>query len=979
MTRVVVLCCIAGLTNDGTGPEAGLLEARPAPDGAAVAQSLNHLALGYSARGDYARAEPLFERALTLLEGTRGGSHPDVARALCNLAALYHDQGLHARARPLLERALVIQEATLGGNHLDVARSLNNLALGYASQDLHARAEPLHQRALAIQEKALGGNHPDVARTLNHLARLYSRQGLHARAEPLYERALAIQEKALGGNHPAVATTLDNLAALHAGQGMYSRAEELLGRALAISEAALGRNHPEVASSLNNLAALHARQGQNSRARPLYQRALSILEASRGGNHPSVARALNNLALFYSSEGLYAWAEPLHLRALAIQEATLGKGHADVATALNNLALLHQARGSLSQAESFQARALALQETALGKDHPDVARALNNLGWLLLAQHRLDEAVPLLSRAFAISEQRLRREALDFSEPRLASFLQLLRTDEERLYSLLRAHPGDAGARRLALTAVLLRKGRSVDEIANTSRAVYRGLGEQDRATFERLRGLRTELATLSLQGPGTLSPTDSPRRLKDLASQGDALEEELARRSSSLRALTALPLPEDIVDRVAATLPPRGALVEFIAYTDRPFDRPSRAPGSQSPAHLRYLALVLFPDASIRTVDLGPAEPIDRAATHLRDALARRDAHYLRRARALYSFAFAPLLPLLGGVRSLFLAPDGQLGLVPFAVLHDGRRFLLDVFGLTYLTSGKDLLPRPEGVAPSSSVVVLADPAFDAPMGAAQALPRSEARHPPRAERLSSMRDAGLTGRQWTPLPGTRKEAEAIQRLWPQARLYLGPEATWQRLLELTAPGILHIGTHGFFLDDAPAPRGSRAVGYFGGFGGGAPLHRPADPLLRSGLVLADARGPARGAGGAPVTALEFASLDLWGTQLVVLSACDTGRGDVQHGQGIYGLRRAFIIAGAETVVMSLWKVNDDGTRLLMEDYYRRLAAGRGRADGLRDAMRVLRKTRPHPYYWAPFIALGRDTPLSFLPEPRGPTRSAR
>ncbi|HZI04112.1 MAG TPA: CHAT domain-containing protein, partial [Archangium sp.] len=170
--------------------------------------------------------------------------------------------------------------------------------------------------------------------------------------------------------------------------------------------------------------------------------------------------------------------------------------------------------------------------------------------------------------------------------------------------------------------------------------------------------------------------------------------------------------------------------------------------------------------------------------------------------------------------------------------------------------------------------------------------------------------------------------------------------------------------------------PEGSRALGQFGALGEQSSAPGLPDPLLRSGLVLAGARAQRSedsGPGGASpdsalVTALELAGLNLWGTQLVVLSACDTGRGEVKLGQGVYGLRRALVVAGAETVVMSLWKVNDGATHELMESYYRNLLAGQGRATALREAMRVLRATRPHPYYWAPFITVGRDAPLHAL-----------
>jgi CHAT domain-containing protein len=655
------------------------------------------------------------------------------------------------------------------------------------------------------------------------------------------------------------------------------------------------------------------------------------------------------------------------VRSIAIAEGALGKNHPDVAGSLNNLAGLYLEQGLYSRAEPLFQRALAIREAALGKNHPAVAASLNSLALLMVARQRLDRALPLLTRAFAVSEQRLRHEALGFSEARLANFLQVLRMDEERLYSLLYAHPENADIRRLALSAALLLKGRSVEETASISQAVYRSLGAHERATFERLRELRTQLASFSLQGPGSLPLRAYQRRLKELAEQGDALEAELALRSAPLRALAALPSPATIVGRVAEALPQDSALVEFIVYLDRQL---VKQPGV--PVQFRYLALVLLPDTTTRAIDLGPAEPIDSAAARLRDALANRDATSTVLAQRLHQLVFQPLLPSLGGTRRLFLSPDGQLALVPFAALHDGHQFLVETFDFTYLTSGKDLLPRPQETVPADSVAVLADPDFSAP------------RHPPslvltqasaQAQRSASIPGERLAHRAWnlTPLPGTRQEAEAIRRLMPQAQLFLGTRATKERLLRLKSPGILHLATHGFFLEDTSAPIHSRAVAQFGALGEVPLAVRPPDPLLRSGLLFTGAGVLAPGASGpgesspdsALATALELSGLNLWGTQLVVLSACDTGRGDVRLGQGVYGLRRAFTVAGAETVVMSLWKVNDETTRTLMEAYYTNLLAGQGRASALREAMRSLRATKPEPHYWAPFIALGRDAPL--------------
>ncbi|WP_164016776.1 CHAT domain-containing tetratricopeptide repeat protein [Pyxidicoccus trucidator] len=952
-----------------------------------VAQTLFNLARLYSGQGLLARAESLHVRALAIREAVLGKNHPDVAQSLTGLARLYVQQGFYARAGPLDERSLAIREAVLGENPPDVASSLTSLASNYSGLGLFVRGEPLLRRALAIREMALGKGHPLVAQSLGRLGRLYVEQGLYGRAEPLLHRALTIQESTLGGNHFAVAESLFDLATLYMAQGLYGRAGPLYARVLAIDEAALDKDHPVVADSLITLGDLYGAQGLYGQSEPLYTRALTSLEARRGKSHPYVARSLIGLANVYQAQGAYRRAAPFYARALAIMEASLGKNHRGVAFSLNNLAGLYAAQGLYGRSSPLHERALAILEATHGKNHPSVAATLNHLAVARLAQHDLAEALALFSRAFTLSEQRLRQEALVFSESRLASFLQHLRSDEERLYALLRAHPGDASVRRLALGAALLLKGRSVEESADISRAVYRSLGEKERDIFEQLGRLRTQLAQLSLQGPGSLPLPAHQQRLEELSGQAAALEADLARRSAPLRELASLPAPAEIVDRVATSLPGDAALVEFITYEDRPLVLEPGTPTSPRPSQLRYLALVLFPDATIHFQDLGPAESIDLAASHLRDALATRDANFRVPAQALYQLAFQPLLPLLGNTRRLFLSPDGQLALVPFAALHDGHEFLVDAFDFTYLPSGRNLLPRPQESNAPDSVVVLADPDFSAVL---PALPPSKgdtsmlaARSLPGARSSSTLR-ADLASRAWAPapLPGTRQEAESIKRLLPQAELFLGAEATKERLLQLPPPGILHLATHGFFLEDAPGPPDSRAVGQFGALGEDSLAPSLPDPLLRSGLVLAGAGAPAPSSASpadapsdsALVTALELAGLNLWGTQLVVLSACDTGRGDVKLGQGVYGLRRALVVAGAETVVMSLWKVNDDTTRRLMEVYYRKLLAGQGRAAALREAMLWLRTTRPHPHDWAPFIALGRDAPLRGLgPKPSG------
>lgn len=985
-----------------------LWEAALGPRHPKVATALNNLATLSLNQGQHARARELAERALAILEAA-GSSHPEAANSLSTLAILHRVQGQFAKAEQMYKRALDIREKALGPGHLDVAHSLNNLAFLYQTLGQLAQAEPLHERALAIREAALGKAHPDVALSLNNLAVLYHAQGRYTRAAEQLERALKIQEAMLGLDHPLSIRSRGNLAQIYYAQGQYMRAEPLMEQVIDAQKKRLGPTHVDIAPLLNNLAVLYQAQGQYTRALLLFQQALDIRQAALGPHHPDVAFSLSNLAALYQRQGRPAEAEPLYQQALAIHEKASGPGHPDVALSLHNLAFLRRHQGQYSQAELLQERALAIYEKALGPDHPDVARALNNLatihyaqgryvqaeplyqealrGWkatlgpghpevsnarinialLRLAQRRLSEALPLFEQSFSHSESHLRTQALVLSEERLASFLEVLHTDEQRLYALLRAHLEDAHVRHLALATALLRKGRSVEELAALSRTLSRSLGAEDRDAFDQLRALRTLVASQSLAGPGKLAPEVHQQRLEELADQADAIETRLARSSAPLRAFKELPPPDQIVGSVAGALPSHGALVEFIAYDDSPLVPKPGTPPTQVPREPRYLALVLSAEGRTGAVDLGPAAPIDHAVLRLRELLSRRATAYQPAAQELYRLVFRPLLPLLGNTRHLFLSPDGQLSLIPFDALHDGKAFLADRFDVSYLTSGKDLLPRPAGSASAHSVVVLADPDFGAqPAGLSTAAPPVE-RSPSLKQFFSTLRQ-NIADQPWLQLPGTRQEAEAIQRLLPQARLLLGSAATKEALLQLKAPGLLHVATHGFFLEDAATPQGTRGTAE--GVSNLPPLAPPADPLLRSGLVLAGAQA----SNGSPrredslVTALELSGMDLWGTQLVVLSACDTGRGDVRPGQGVYGLRRALGVAGAETVVMSLWKVNDETTRYLMEAYYRHLLAGQGRAQALREAMRALRKKEPHPYHWASFIAVGQDTPLRGL-----------
>lgn len=357
-----------------------------------VAETLNILALIYSAQGRYKEAEPLYQRAIRIYEADLGSEHPSLVPKLSNLASLYSSQGLYEKAELLYLRSLHINETALGTEHPDATHVMKGLADLYRHQGRFEEAEDLYLRTLHIKESASSSEHSSIAETLNGLGNLYLAQQQFEKAEPLYLRACRIYEAVPQDEHPHFGQTLINLANSYQGQERHEEAEALYLRALRIAEATLGSKHLVIASTLNNLALLYRAQGHYELAEPFQLRSLAITEAALGLEHPSVATTLNNLAVLYAAHERYEEAEPLYLRSLRIRETTLGTEHYFVAQTLNNLANLYRTQRRYEEAESLFLRSLSIKEAVLGMEHSDVASTLNNLALSYSAQGRYEEA-----------------------------------------------------------------------------------------------------------------------------------------------------------------------------------------------------------------------------------------------------------------------------------------------------------------------------------------------------------------------------------------------------------------------------------------------------------------------------------------------------------------------------------------------------------------------------------------------------------
>jgi CHAT domain-containing protein/tetratricopeptide (TPR) repeat protein len=804
----------------------------------------------------------------------------------------------------------------------------------------------LVESVVARSERSAGAESAQTALALNSLGLLLFKKGDYLGAESKYKRALEILERVRGPNDPNLAVTLDNLGLLYVEMGDLSRAEEQLLRALIIFFKTLGEDNHHTGVTANNLGRIYTHGHEFKDAEAFYLQALKTLEKSDGRESPAVADVLDNLALLYDENGFAEAGWPLAERALEIFYKTYGQEHPEVATALNNLALRYVHGGDPARAEPLLRRALAIREKYFGPSHPEFATVLQNLALTYAELGRMDEALAASSRVQEIRERYLTLMLTTGSEEQRRLYARTLMGETDAAVSLhVQTAPGDRRALKSALAVVLRRKGRVLDAMIEQYGALRRSDDPRDRDLRRQLSDARARLSTL-IHRAADIDPAQYRESAASLEAEIGRLEADTGGRGVATDIRTQAVTPE----RVQESIPADAALVEFVSYV--PAFPLRHMPPSQPPEGAHYVAYVLKHEGEPQWVELGRAAPTDAGIARLRGALRNpAGADVSKLARSLDESLMRPVRRLLGDRRRVFISPEGSLNLLPFCALLDERgRYLVEDYTFIYLSSGRDLL-RLRAPSPSrGGPLVIADPAFDAspPGGEVQPRADADAQRVPGGEYFSHLTDAA-------------EEARAIGSVLAGAKVLTGDSATESALKQVSGPSILHIATHGFFRSyESQTPLGVAATE-----GGASPstASRYDSPLLRSGLALAGANR-LRGGGDEDgiLTALEASGLDLWGTKLVVLSACETGLGDVLEGEGVYGLRRALALAGAESQVMTLWTVNGDATRDLMVRYYGRLKAGEGRGDALRQVQLELLGTekRCHPYFWAGFIPQG-------------------
>lgn len=860
------------------------------------------------------------------------------------------------------QEAIRLEEQVNKEGDTILAHLLVNLgAMLITSGDLESAAKNF-ERALEITRQAKGGDQPDRALGLGGLGMIAVRRQDFGQAESLLQESLDISRRLYGEDHPYVATCILNIGTLRQRRGDYNGALVEMRKAVAIDEKSAGLDDPATLKALDSLGDVYIDLEDHQAAKPILERALALAEKSLGPSNLIVAHLLQNLGIIARHRNDFSQALDYFWRAENIREHSLGTHHPATATLLVNIGNVYDAQGDYLHALETYKRALGILQDTLGPYHEWALLTLGDMSRAYYQQGDITHAVECLRQENEGVEQTVSFNLVVGSEHDRLAYIDKYSDVINTIISMnVQGAPHDRNARELAALAILQHKGRVQDALSDNMLSLRRHLQSEDQALLDQLSTTTADLAKVSLGGDPHM-PTDEHRRqIAMLEQQREKLEIEIGKRSQGYieRAHSVT------LNAVEAAIPNDAALIEFAIY--HPFELTAvDAPEGEG----RYIVYALSKNGSVEWKDLGTEHEIDYAVRAFRKALqdpASTDVRAL--ARSLDDRIFRPVRALSPGTRRWIISPDGQLNFVPFeALVDENGQFLLASQSISYVTTGRDLLRLQVANPSRSAPLFVANPLFGEPSNES-----TSSRKPDGASSIAMGQRRNVTVANdrsdiyFAPLSGSTQEVRQLRSLYPNALVLSGRNASKAELSAVPAPEILHIATHGFFLNDldnSDSPELAGTVADQRGIAAGVKIR---NPLLRSGLALAGANLDSAARDNGILTALEATNLDLWGTKLVTLSACDTGVGEVKNGEGVYGLRRAFILAGAQTIVTSLWSVSDYATRELMTDYYSGLKRGEGRGEALRKAKLAMlkRKGRAHPFYWASFIQIGSWTSL--------------
>lgn len=876
-----------------------------------------------------------------------------------SLATSYAESGSYTIADSLYTVSLKLGKKKYGQNSKIYAITLNEAGRMYKEAGRYDEALKNYRQTLQIEKKITGSNSPEYAQVLHDFGVLFKEMGRYTEAEQSFLDAKKIRFVKPGSFSDAYATTLNDMGNLYRAMGRYGKAQQAYQDALKIRAKTLGKQHADYALTLNDLAKLYRKLDKKETARKFYMQALAIRKASLGENHPDYASSLDNLAGLYRDEGNKQKAEENYLKALAIRGLALGNDHPDYAASLNNLAVFYQEQNKVPEAEQAYKQTLDIFKGKLGENHPDYGVVLRNLAVFYEEQGKFDYAEQYFIKAVKIVLHQIDNTFSSLSEDEKKQFYQVNKTFIDGFMrfafssSALRLKQGQAKLPALgnAYNLQLATKALILNATSKVRRRIMASGNQALIVKYNEWQDKRERIAKLYNLGEAKLK--NKVGYIKALEDEANLLERELSAKAEGFKGAynPSLPTWRDVQKR----LKPGEAAVEMIRLRPREDS-------------VFYSVLIVKPDTKDHPEFLTIRNGKKLESRYL--AYYKNAIRFKREDRYSYKMFWKPIAKALKGVKKVYFSPDGVYNQISLNTLKNREtdKYVLDELEVAMVTNTRDILNLGKRPKNSKQAVLMGHPLY-----LIDAANKSNNANTKKND-LDAQKDSWLKHAIFADLPGTAREVKGIQNVLKQqawnVEINLGANAREDDLKKVKSPSILHIATHGFFIPSLANGEGSsRGVKIKAQkkneSDGNTDLEN--DPMLRSGLILAGvtdyfnaAKKPESDDG--VLTAYEAMNLHLDQTDLVVLSACETGLGKVQNGEGVYGLQRALKIAGARTVLMSLWKVSDDATQKLMNEFYKEWLKSGNKRDAFQKAQQKIKadENYNHPYYWGAFVMVG-------------------
>ena len=942
---------------------------------------ISNLANVYRLKNELVKAEPLFEEALNIRAKLLGKGHPDYAKSLNNLANCYVSLGYYRKAEPLYLEVKDIRLKIFGKYHINYASILHNLGNFYHLLGDFTNAELFYLESLEIKTNLFGNKSPENTITLNNLGVLYFDVGNYRAAEKIYLESLEITALNYGKESPDYATALHSLAGLYTAKGDFSKAESLYLETLRIRKGTIGNEHHDYLTTLNNLAVLYKIKGDYVKAEDIYTNVIELAVKSVGKENREYASYLINLANLYQIKGNLENAEMIYLEALSIKQKILGKEHPENAFALENLSQIYKTKGDLSKTESLLLESKIIREKSLGKEHPEYLNSIYNLADFYSNSQQVQQALIYYLEGNQLNKLLIQKASAYSTESQMVSYLSLFKRKQSIFQSFaldnIQTNLGSELYNNSLFYNGLLIKNYSqiVNQIKNT-----------DSMNLNLFRSWQDSRKLLGLE---LLKPLSERKFVNELESKAEKYEKQLTLNISSFKQLNQEVTYRDITSKLHAG----EAAVEFINFS---YAKPEFTDSTI------YVALVLisgwdspkiFPLFEEKILDSLLHSTSDRKADYVNNlySLTNRGAIAIDAPKkSLYEILWKPLEKELTGIKTVYYSPSGLLHRINLdAIPISDTETLADKYQLIAVNSTRQLVIPDQVKIVNSEAVLYGGILFeqDSILEVKEALLTNRTLG---ILTFSSV-DSSLKGGTWNYLPFTEREVNAIEKTMEAAgvktNLKKGYQATEESFKNIGAnnspsPRILHIATHGYFFPDpdrmisaagrmsydstaseGPAKAASSKPKVKHGIN--EPIFKISDhPMLRSGLIMAggntawQGKKTWEGREDGILTAYEISQMNLSNTELVVLSACETGLGDIQGNEGVYGLQRAFKIAGAKYLIMSLWQVPDKQTSLLMTIFYKKWLEDKMTIpDAFHAAQKELREIGLDAYQWAGFV----------------------